>query len=97
MWYLRINGSIWRACSGRPRRAGQRAAPGEMGAPAEARYFGWIRLEAEQSFPVKGYSLNAEQILGDAQRARPFIGERRETCERRAGTVAQRTRRMIDT
>jgi phosphatidylserine decarboxylase len=45
-----------------------------MGAFAEARYFGWTRLEAEQRFPVKGSSLNAEQILGNAQRARPFIG-----------------------
>src|SRR5438132_7198616 len=50
------------------------SSPGEMGAFAEARYFGWTRLEAEQRFPVKGSSLNAEQILGNAQRARPFIG-----------------------
>jgi phosphatidylserine decarboxylase len=50
------------------------SAPGEMGAFAEARYFGWDRLEAKQNFPVKGYSLSAEQILGNAQRARPFIG-----------------------
>jgi phosphatidylserine decarboxylase len=49
-------------------------APGEMGAFAEARYFGWDRLEAKQNFPVKGHSLSAEQILGNAQRARPFIG-----------------------
>jgi len=48
--------------------------PGEMGAFAEARYFGWERLDAEQHFPVKGHSLSAEQILGNAQRARPFIG-----------------------
>jgi phosphatidylserine decarboxylase len=50
------------------------SAPGEMGAFAEARYFAWERLEAEQDFPVKGYSLSAEQILGSAQRARPFMG-----------------------
>jgi phosphatidylserine decarboxylase len=50
------------------------SAPGEMGAFAEARYFGWTRLDAEQRFPVKGHSLSAEQILGNAQRARPFIG-----------------------
>jgi phosphatidylserine decarboxylase len=48
--------------------------PGEMGAFAEARYFAWDRLKAEQQFPVKAYSLRAEQILGNAQRARPFIG-----------------------
>jgi hypothetical protein len=45
-----------------------------MGAFAEARYFAWDRLKAEQQFPVKAYSLRAEQILGNAQRARPFIG-----------------------
>jgi phosphatidylserine decarboxylase len=45
-----------------------------MGAFAEARYLAWDRLDAGQTFPVKGYSLNAEQILGNAQRARPFIG-----------------------
>jgi phosphatidylserine decarboxylase len=50
------------------------SAPGEMGAFAEARYLAWDRLDAGQTFPVKGYSLNAEQILGNAQRARPFIG-----------------------
>lgn len=50
------------------------SAPGEMGAFAEARYFAWDRLSADQQFPVKGYSLNAELILGNAQRARPFMG-----------------------
>src|SRR4051794_25547662 len=50
------------------------SAPGEMGAFAEARYFGWENLDIEQQFPVKGCSLSAEQILGNAQRARPFIG-----------------------
>jgi phosphatidylserine decarboxylase len=50
------------------------SAPGEMGAFAEARYFAWDRLEAEQRFPVKGHSLSPEQILGNAQRARPFTG-----------------------
>jgi phosphatidylserine decarboxylase len=50
------------------------SVPGEMGAFAEARYFGWTRFDAEQRFPVKGHSLSAEQILGNAQRARPFIG-----------------------
>jgi phosphatidylserine decarboxylase len=36
--------------------------PHEMAAFAEARYFGWSRLDPEQRFPVKGTSLNAEQI-----------------------------------
>jgi phosphatidylserine decarboxylase len=49
------------------------AAPGEMGAFAEARYLAWGRLDPRQEFPVKGHSLNAEQILGKASRARPFI------------------------
>jgi phosphatidylserine decarboxylase len=48
--------------------------PGEMGAFAEARYFGWDRLEGQQRFPVKGASLNAEEILGNAERARAFMG-----------------------
>jgi phosphatidylserine decarboxylase len=57
-------------------RPGARAFPSankEMGAFAEARYFGWHRVQAEQEFPVKGHSLNAAQILGNAERARPFV------------------------
>ena len=50
------------------------SASNEMGAFAEARYFGWHRLEADQHFPVKGHSLSAEHILGNGERARPFIG-----------------------
>ena len=50
------------------------SAANEMGAFAEARYFGWEKLAAGQQFPVKGYSLGAEQVLGDAERAQPFIG-----------------------
>jgi phosphatidylserine decarboxylase len=46
----------------------------QMGAFAEARYFAWDRLQADQRFPVKGHSLCPEQILGNAERARPFIG-----------------------
>jgi phosphatidylserine decarboxylase len=49
-------------------------APEEMGAFAEARYLAWDRVEPDQEFPVKGLSLNAEQILGTAERARPFMG-----------------------
>jgi phosphatidylserine decarboxylase len=50
------------------------SAPEEMGAFAEARYFGWEKVEPDQKFPVKGHSLSAEQILGSAKRAHPFIG-----------------------
>ena len=45
-----------------------------MGAFAEARYFAWDRLETDQQFPVKGFSLSAQHILGNAERARPYIG-----------------------
>jgi phosphatidylserine decarboxylase len=50
------------------------AASNEMAAFAEARYFGWNRLEADQQFPVKGHSLSAAQILGNENRAAPFVG-----------------------
>jgi phosphatidylserine decarboxylase len=50
------------------------AASNEMAAFAEARYFGWNRLDADQQFPVKGHSLSAEQILGNEKRAAPFVG-----------------------
>lgn len=49
-------------------------AANEMAAFAEARYFGWEKIRPEQQFPVKGRSLNAEQILGDTRRAALFIG-----------------------
>src|SRR4029077_841426 len=49
------------------------SAPGEMGAFAEARYLAWDRLAPGQEFPVKGHSLDAEQILGKAARAGPFV------------------------
>jgi phosphatidylserine decarboxylase len=45
-----------------------------MGAFAEARYLGWKKVEPDQTFPVKGRSLSAEQILGGAERAQPFRG-----------------------
>jgi phosphatidylserine decarboxylase len=50
------------------------AVSGEMGAFAEARYLGWERLESDQQFPIKGHSLRAEHILGNMERAKPFIG-----------------------
>ena len=50
------------------------ARPEEFAAFAEAQYFGWEKLEPDQQFPVKGYSLGAEQILGTAKRAAFFAG-----------------------
>ena len=46
--------------------------PGDMGAFAEARYFGWPKLNRDQQFPIKGLSLSAERILGDREGAKPF-------------------------
>ena len=46
--------------------------PGIMGAFAEARYFAWEKVHPGQQFPIKGHSLNAEHLLGNADRARPF-------------------------
>jgi phosphatidylserine decarboxylase len=48
------------------------STPEEMGAFAEARYFGWKKVTPDQKFSVKGHSLNAAQILGSAERARLF-------------------------
>jgi phosphatidylserine decarboxylase len=45
-----------------------------MGAFAEARYFAWSELDPAQQFPIKGHSLDLEQLLGNKSRARPFIG-----------------------
>jgi phosphatidylserine decarboxylase len=50
------------------------SAPEDMGAFSEARYFAWRKLEPDQTFPVKGYSLSADRILGSAERAEPYIG-----------------------
>jgi len=46
--------------------------PGELGAFAEARYFGWESVVPDQEFPIKGHSLNAARILGGPERAEPF-------------------------
>lgn len=50
------------------------SAPDEMAAFAEARYFGWHKIDPQQELPIKGCSLNAQQVLGSAERAAPFIG-----------------------
>jgi phosphatidylserine decarboxylase len=49
-------------------------SPDEMGAFAEARYFAWEQLLEDQQFPIKGHSLNARQLLGAEDRAKPFVG-----------------------
>jgi phosphatidylserine decarboxylase len=46
--------------------------PQELAAFAEARYFGWERIEPAQEFPIKGKSLDAVQLLGSEDRAAPF-------------------------
>ena len=42
------------------------SVPEEMGAFAEARYFGWRKVKPDQKFPVKGHALSAAQFLGSA-------------------------------
>jgi len=56
---------------------GARSFPRElaaMGAFAEARYFGWDKVEPEQQFPIKGHSLSVRQILDDEAKAQAFLG-----------------------
>jgi phosphatidylserine decarboxylase len=58
-------------------KSGVRSFPKEpniAGAFAEARYFAWDKLRADQDFPIKGHSLSAADLLGNTERARPFIG-----------------------
>jgi phosphatidylserine decarboxylase len=58
-------------------RTGARSFPideTQMGAFAEARYFGWTSVRPEQKMPIKSVSLNAAQILGAPERAAPFEG-----------------------
>lgn len=57
-------------------RPGVRSFPSDwqqMGAFAEARYFGWAKLDPNQQFPIKGHSLSAERILGSHERAKPYL------------------------
>lgn len=48
--------------------------PAELPAFAEGRYLAFEKVGEDQAFPVKGRDLTAEAILGDAERARPFLG-----------------------
>jgi phosphatidylserine decarboxylase len=47
---------------------------GEMGAVCEARYFAWEKVDPKQRFPIKGHALDAAQLMGSEERAKPFIG-----------------------
>lgn len=47
---------------------------GKMPAPAEARYLAFERVSVDQTFPVKGSQLSPEALLGNAERAKPFLG-----------------------
>src|SRR5437764_5416233 len=56
---------------------GRRAFPvkdEEMGAFAEARYFAWEKLAADQRLPVKGCSLDPKTLLGTESRAKACEG-----------------------
>jgi phosphatidylserine decarboxylase len=58
-------------------RPGARTFPKEpriAGAFAEARYFGWTMVTPDQNFPIKGYALDANELLGSAEHARLFKG-----------------------
>src|SRR5436190_15329238 len=48
--------------------------PNVLPAFAEARYFGWERLEPDRQFPIKAKSLDAAGLLGSKKRAASFIG-----------------------
>lgn len=48
--------------------------PGEMPAFAEARYLAFESIRPDQVFPVKGQGLAADALLGDPEKARPFMG-----------------------
>jgi phosphatidylserine decarboxylase len=48
--------------------------PGALAAFAEARYFGWACVPADQQLPIKSKSIDPRTLLGSADRAAPFIG-----------------------
>jgi phosphatidylserine decarboxylase len=58
----------------RPQRSLVTFDPGDMGAFAEGRYFGWEKVDRNQEFPIKGHSLRADLILGSEERAKSYIG-----------------------
>lgn len=48
-------------------------APGEMPAFAEARYYAFESVPETQELPVKGVGLSAARLIGDSEKARPFV------------------------
>ncbi len=48
--------------------------PWEFPAFAEGRYLGFERVEATQTYPVKGYDMTASAILGSREQAEAFLG-----------------------
>ena len=48
--------------------------PLQMPAPCEARYFGYEAIDENVAVPVKGKYLKADALLGDIDKAAPFIG-----------------------
>lgn len=48
--------------------------PGVLPAFSEARYFAFEKTGAGESFPIKGAMITADALLGDTERAKPFMG-----------------------
>lgn len=48
--------------------------PSVLPAFCEARYFAFEKTGGDESFPIKGALLTARELLGDADRGRPFAG-----------------------
>ncbi len=49
------------------------SAPSEMPAFSEARYYGFESVSPTQQLPVKGVGLMASELVGDREKARPFV------------------------
>lgn len=61
-----------------PASAASQGSGEDARAPEEARYFGWERFGPEQRFSAKDQSLAAADIPGNAERAKLFLGVRRQ-------------------
>ncbi|MGE0615387.1 MAG: phosphatidylserine decarboxylase [Bacteriovoracia bacterium] len=49
-------------------------SPSDFSAFAEGRYLAFASITEDQTFPVKGADLSPEQILGNAEQAKSFVG-----------------------
>lgn len=58
----------------RPGRRPFATEPGILPAFAEARYFGFEKTRPDSSYLIKGISLSLSQLLGNEERAAPFVG-----------------------